>query len=206
LLIWHQVLEDNPSILFVDELIAAYPDAKIILTNRDVDAWVKSMEKTIFKFQKSQIYKWLYPLHPISRSWKPFTELISRVSYGAKPDAAKARTRFDEHYRHIREIVPKERILEMSFSDSWDSLCQFLEVPVPDVPYPHSNDSYVFNGKHSFYQAALVMTLIGVTVLGILTTSVVQQAWMLYNTDSSLFWSFSKLGSCTVSVTLLLRC
>jgi hypothetical protein len=41
-------LEDIPCILFVDELLEAYPNAKVILTNRDVDSWLKSMNKTFF--------------------------------------------------------------------------------------------------------------------------------------------------------------
>ena len=43
-----QVLEDIPSILFADELLEMYPDAKIILTNRDIDSWLLSMNKAFF--------------------------------------------------------------------------------------------------------------------------------------------------------------
>jgi len=41
-------LEDIPSILFVDELLEMYPNAKVILTNRDIDSWLLSMNKTFF--------------------------------------------------------------------------------------------------------------------------------------------------------------
>ncbi len=43
-----QVLEGIPCILSVDELRAAYPEAKVILTNRDVDSWLASMEKAFY--------------------------------------------------------------------------------------------------------------------------------------------------------------
>ena len=39
---------DVPVVLFAEELIAAYPDAKIILTNRNVDSWHSSCSKTVF--------------------------------------------------------------------------------------------------------------------------------------------------------------
>jgi hypothetical protein len=39
---------DIPCILFVDELLAAYPDAQIILTNRPVETWAPSVERTIY--------------------------------------------------------------------------------------------------------------------------------------------------------------
>lgn len=34
--------------MFVDELLAAYPNAKVILTNRDVDSWEVSMRKVFY--------------------------------------------------------------------------------------------------------------------------------------------------------------
>ena len=36
-----QAVCDVPAACFPEELIAAYPEAKIILTNRDIDAWHK---------------------------------------------------------------------------------------------------------------------------------------------------------------------
>lgn len=34
-----QAVTDFPAVLFARELIQAYPEAKVILTNRDVDSW-----------------------------------------------------------------------------------------------------------------------------------------------------------------------
>ena len=31
-----------------------------------------------------------------------------------------------------------------SVTEGWEPLCEFLEVPVPDVPFPHVNDSKEF--------------------------------------------------------------
>ena len=36
-----QGVSDIPAILFAEELIAAYPEAKVILTNRNFDTWYK---------------------------------------------------------------------------------------------------------------------------------------------------------------------
>jgi len=52
---WDQLLgdcqgtSDAPTAFFADELIAAYPDAKVVLMQRDFNAWYKSMSQTIFK-------------------------------------------------------------------------------------------------------------------------------------------------------------
>ena len=36
-----QAVSDWPAVAFAPELIAAYPEAKVILTTRDVDSWHK---------------------------------------------------------------------------------------------------------------------------------------------------------------------
>jgi hypothetical protein len=49
------------------------------------------------------------------------------------------------HNEHIREIVPKERLLEFKAADGWEPLCQFLGREAPEGGYPHRNDSKVAN-------------------------------------------------------------
>ncbi|HEX5190991.1 MAG TPA: sulfotransferase, partial [Streptosporangiaceae bacterium] len=43
--------------------------------------------------------------------------------------------------------VPAERLLEWKPADGWEPLCEFLEVPVPQAPIPHVNDSAMFAGR-----------------------------------------------------------
>ncbi|HXL16142.1 MAG TPA: sulfotransferase, partial [Streptosporangiaceae bacterium] len=43
--------------------------------------------------------------------------------------------------------VPADRLLEWSPADGWEPLCAFLEVPVPQAPVPHVNDSAMFAGR-----------------------------------------------------------
>jgi hypothetical protein len=40
--------------------------------------------------------------------------------------------------------VPAERLLVWSPGDGWEPLCEFLEVPVPDVAVPRLNDAKEF--------------------------------------------------------------
>jgi hypothetical protein len=49
------------------------------------------------------------------------------------------------HSGHIREIVPKERLLEFKAADGWGPLCEFLGREVPKGGYPHRNDSKAAN-------------------------------------------------------------
>jgi hypothetical protein len=48
-----------PGSLLADDLIAAYPNAKIILTTRDVDKWLRSMKESVDAAVKWKSFDWL---------------------------------------------------------------------------------------------------------------------------------------------------
>ena len=37
------------------------------------------------------------------------------------------------------QAAPKDKLLEYSLEDGWGPLCKFLDVPVPDIEFPHKN-------------------------------------------------------------------
>jgi hypothetical protein len=43
----HQAVADFPTSLFPQELLAAYLEAKVVVTTRDEDAWLASMSSTL---------------------------------------------------------------------------------------------------------------------------------------------------------------
>lgn len=38
-------------------------------------------------------------------------------------------------------MIPKSQLLEYDVRDGWEPLCKFLNVPVPNEPFPRENDS-----------------------------------------------------------------
>jgi hypothetical protein len=50
-------------------------------------------------------------------------------------------TRYEEQ---VQRNVPSDRLLLWSVSDGWEPLCRFLEVDVPDTPFPRLNDSKMY--------------------------------------------------------------
>ena len=52
---------------------------------------------------------------------------------------------FKRHYAEVRELVPKENLLEFNITDGWDPLCEFLGERVPKgIKFPHVNDNTDF--------------------------------------------------------------
>lgn len=59
-----------------------------------------------------------------------------------------ARQGFFDHYDTIRDACPKERLLEYEVSQGWEPLCKFLDLPIPDQPFPNINDADEFVYVH----------------------------------------------------------
>ena len=51
--------------MFVDELLAAYPNAKVILTERDTESWLVSMQNTFYVLLSWESFYYLAPLGPV---------------------------------------------------------------------------------------------------------------------------------------------
>jgi hypothetical protein len=49
----------------------------------------------------------------------------------------------------IRGLVPRDRLLEWTVEDGWEPLCEFLDKPVPDEPFPHVNTAAGWAGQES---------------------------------------------------------
>lgn len=140
---------DVPCCFFVEELTTAYPDAKVILTMRDVDKWLVSMHQTlftVFAWPSWKILRYTDPL--VVGRWYRHVMLTFQIfcdnDYGEK-----CRQGYLDYYQHVRDVVPKENLLEFHPSQGWEPLCQFLGVEVPDGEYPHSNDGETFVDAHS---------------------------------------------------------
>ncbi|KAJ7457728.1 P-loop containing nucleoside triphosphate hydrolase protein [Mycena latifolia] len=140
-----QAVADAPSILFSEELIAAYPDAKVVLTNRDPGKWWKSYSeslRTIHLSKRVRLARWLDPGH-IGKVLDLSQSSISIMLGGSWKDATEetAKAQLVAHYEKIRRIVPKERLLEYEVGEGWDRLCAFLGNEVPETAFPRLNDT-----------------------------------------------------------------
>jgi len=46
---------------------------------------------------------------------------------------------FKDHIQSVKEYVPEEKLLLFEAKEGWEPLCTFLQKPIPDIPFPHSN-------------------------------------------------------------------
>jgi hypothetical protein len=48
---------------------------------------------------------------------------------------------YNNWVEQVKATVPKERLLIFSVKEGWKPLCDFLNVPVPNEPFPRKNDT-----------------------------------------------------------------
>lgn len=150
LLAGYEATVDWPGSYYTKELAEAYPDAKIVLSERDPEAWAQSMVKTIWGlFYDDSLMRHLSDARAsIDPGWKFYLTMMEEMWHRAElfddganttPEfMAKAFVRRNEE---LKAALPAERVLVWSAADGWGPLCEFLEVPVPDQPFPQINDS-----------------------------------------------------------------
>lgn len=160
---WNEMLAgfgasvDWPGSFYWRELLEAYPDAKVLLSVRDGDAWAKSIKTTIWDFlYGDSIMRDLSRARAhIDPEWQDFVRLVDRMlqrsglfsAESTDLDSGGLAQRMREYNQLVIDTVPAERLLVWSFTDGWGPLCEFLEVPVPEVEFPRVNDLAGFNDR-----------------------------------------------------------
>lgn len=122
---------DWPNATFYRELAEAYPDAKVILTERDPEEWFASTQATIFSPK--------LPRDPASVHFQMIQKVIGRLFAGRFDDHDTLVEVFKRHNATVREVIPPERLLVYEVAQGWKPLCDFLGVPVPEGPMPKAN-------------------------------------------------------------------
>jgi hypothetical protein len=177
---------------FVPELIALYPEAKVVIVQRDFDAWWKSMQDTILptflEEPRASIERFLgSALFGIRGGHAMRVILLGFFDVKTKADITKeiARAKFDAYYSRVRAMVPPERRLEYRLGDGWEPLCDFLGKGVPDEPFPRLNDTQGFyiNKKKSGDQ--VIGTKLVESLPWMVGSLALFAAWMLYRYSST---------------------
>ena len=123
---------DWPSAFYWEELMAVYPDAKIILTYRDPESWWRSYERTIL-----QLLHRMEASGNLGMPWR----VVAEGEFGGKHACI---ARYNKNIARVKLVAPAERLFVMELGEGWPRLCDFLGVDVPAEPYPSGNTTADF--------------------------------------------------------------
>ncbi|MEO3768260.1 sulfotransferase family protein [Streptomyces sp. B5E4] len=142
---WRQVYEkygstvDWPGARFWREIAGAFPEAKVVLTVRDPESWYASAASSIYATAVAP------PPADVGEGFVRLRDMSMEVIWdgvfdGRFTEKEHALKVFAEHEAAIREEIDPDRLLVFRVSEGWEPLCEFLGVPVPDGPFPRSNE------------------------------------------------------------------
>ena len=156
---WDQLLAeygavtDVPALAFWDDLISAYPEAKVVIMERDIEKWYTSFDDAVIKPMWA---KWGIPIAKLD-PWfvGPLRDVHLRwardwMGVTSEDDMrTKAKEKYKEHYELLRRTVSNERLLEYELGSGWRPLCDFLKKDIPDVEFPRVNETASMHEKIS---------------------------------------------------------
>lgn len=123
---------DFPAASYWRGLSAYYPDAKVILSLRDPESWFTSTQETILSPTIWEIIG--------SSPWGAMIDKTIHRLFDGKPNDHDTLIRvFNEHNAAVKAALPPARLLVFEAKEGWAPLCKFLNVAIPDGPYPRVN-------------------------------------------------------------------
>ncbi len=144
---------DWPAGYFWRELADFYPEAKVLLSVREPEAWERSMRQTVWAVRRGEsLIRLLSSAQAqVNPQWDGFLKMIDRLLWegegtfaGGHAEPSQLIDAMNRHVEEVKRTVPPERLLVWSVSEGWEPLCEFLELPVPQEPFPHINDREEF--------------------------------------------------------------
>ncbi|KAJ4317629.1 hypothetical protein N0V94_004853 [Neodidymelliopsis sp. IMI 364377] len=172
----HDAVADLPGCMFAEQLIKAYPDAKVILTTRTYADWEKSMRESIWVLFTWRLFMvcrvlGLSQMAPLMRLLHVLFQMHNGSSYGGY----EARRAYEQHCEKVRELVAREQLLEIDANDEsgWNELCAFLGREKPDTEYPRLQEDTAMRAglEAAWWGMVKYMTMMVVLMGGVLAIS-----------------------------------
>jgi hypothetical protein len=144
---WESTI-DWPGCTFWEEMAEIWPDAPVLLSVRDPEAWYRSTYNSIHEAKEMALRGELQgntEEPPDPAVMQMINGLIWKGTFkGRFTDKEFALEVFRRHNEDVKSKVPADRLLVYEIKQGWGPLCDFLGVEVPGEPMPHLNDTESF--------------------------------------------------------------
>ena len=141
---------DAPACLFYKKIADHFPEAKVILSERDPDRWFDSTQATILSSFIEEKFAALPP---------PLKTMLHKIGWHpAAPethDREHMTARMTAHNEEVKRVIAPDRLLVFDLAEGWEPLCAFLGLPVPTTPFPHINSRQEFKKMLSSTESML---------------------------------------------------
>jgi len=115
---------------------------KILLSIREEESWFKSVTDTIFALSVDP-NKLEYPVAKALA--RMVNELLDRAIGSKARDRNTVLAAFRRNTEQVKAEVPSDKLLMFDVRQGWKPLCEFLDVAIPNTPFPRVNSTNAFN-------------------------------------------------------------
>lgn len=120
--------------MFWRELSDANPNALVLLSVRDsAEVWWQSVDATILRIARMAL----------ASDWnegRDLLDLLERFTVTTQwDDRDTLMEAYERHNADVRRYIPRHRFLEWNATEGYEPICQALNLPVPDAPFPWTN-------------------------------------------------------------------
>ncbi len=125
---------DWPASMFWHEFSQMNPDALVLLSVRDsAETWWQSVNETILPYARmAQSPDWT--------EGRGLLTLLERFTGTTQwDDPGILMSAYEQHNAEVRGMAPTGRLLEWRAAEGWEPLCHALGLPIPDLPFPWTN-------------------------------------------------------------------
>jgi hypothetical protein len=143
---------------FYPQLDNAYPDSKFILTVRDEDAWLTSLQQQFGHSTGDEVgarWEWSRRIRTLLREWKRLvsnevviTHMHARIdifgtySFHAERNLYVYRLHQKNARDYFRDRPQDFLVMDICNGDGWEKLCPFLGISdIPQKPFPAKRPS-----------------------------------------------------------------
>lgn len=136
---------DWPTVSFLPEIFAMFPECKVVLTLRDASSWYETAWTTIIPGLEATVF---HP-DPVERSRSELKRrlILDGTFEGRNKDRDFAIAIYENHIASVIDLVPEDQSLLYRVDEGWKKLCDFLGLQIPDKPFPHQNRGAKFIGS-----------------------------------------------------------
>jgi hypothetical protein len=128
---------DAPAAFFYRDILAAYPEAKVLLNVREPKGWYASYMTLHETMRELAGHR---SSNPRLDLWLSVVEALHERALGGLSDEQSWIRAFNDHNRQVQDEVPQDRLLVFRVQDGWRPLCDFLGSEVPEESFPHLNE------------------------------------------------------------------